>query len=204
MEQTRERIAAQAGAARVAGELPRGDDRRPGKRRQPSATTRSSPTSSRCCSPARTPPRTRWRGRSGRWPRMPEVQARWAEEAREVLGDARHPDRVRDGRGAPLRRGRPARVDAAEAGGADHGRRAARRHRGRGRPGPRRNAARCSCTATRACRDVERARRVPAGALARGDGSRRPTRSPSSPSAPVPASAPAATSPSSRRRRRWR
>ena len=77
-------------------------------------------------------------------------------------------DGVRDGRVVPLRRGRAARVDAAEAGGADHGSRAAGRHRGRGRPVP---------AGTRllllhryaGLRGVERARRVPAGALARGE-----------------------------------
>ena len=46
----------------------------------------------------------------------PRSRPRWAEEASEVLGAAAYADRVRDGRGASLRRGRAARVDAAEAG----------------------------------------------------------------------------------------
>ncbi len=113
------------------------------------------------------------------------------------------PDRVRDGRGLRLRRGGAARVDAADAGRPGH--RASSRS-----PTPRSEAstsppapACCCCTGCAGLRDVERAGEFDPGALAGGrTGSSRPTRSRSSPSAPGRASAPAATSPSSRRRPR--
>ena len=203
MDEARRADRRAAGAARVAGELPRGDDRRPGKRRR--LQRRGDPRQ-------RLHPAARRRGHHLAHDGLDDLVAGLAAgDPGEVgRGGERGPrraalrDRVRDGRGAPLRRGRAARVDAAEAGRADHRRRAARRHRGRRRPGPGRDPAAAPAPPRRPA-GRRAGRRVPAGALARGGrASRRPTRSRSSPSAPARASAPAATSPSSRRRRRWR
>ena len=134
----------------------------------------------------------------------PEIQASWAEEASEVLGeqpyateyDTVEPFRYGEGVLRESMRLKPvAPITGVEPLADTEGGR---------RPDPRRHPPARSCTATPAAATSSEPTQFRPERWLEDDELEAPTRNRSWPSAPARASAPAATSPSSRRRRRWR
>ena len=192
-------------AARGAGELPRGHDRRAGKGRH--LRRRGDPRQ-------RLHPAAGGRGHHLAHDGLDDL-ALLGDDARRAgalgrggAGGTRraslYPSATRPSTRFAYGEARPARGDAAQVGRADRLRRAARRHRGRRDRDARRDQV-LLLTRQAGLRDVDRAPEFrPERWLDDATAAPRPTRRRSSPSAPARASARAATSPSSRRRRRWR